>query len=72
LPAGAGRALNRVALIGFAPSRCVPFCIGLVSLGEGGAHRDREYDDRDDEVQQREPKYPTRVGQAQERDGPDD
>jgi hypothetical protein len=50
---------------------CRSFRIGLVTLGEGGADRDRECDDRDDEVQQRKPKYPTRVGQAQQRDGPD-
>jgi hypothetical protein len=72
LPANAGRTLNRVAFIGFAASGWLPFRIGLVSIGEGGTHRDREYDDRDDEVQQREPKYPTRVRQAQQRDGPDD
>ena len=56
LPANDGRTLNRVALIGFAASACLPFRIRLVSVGEDGADRDREYDDRDDEVQQREPK----------------
>ena len=73
LPAGAGRTLNRVALIGgFAASGRLPFRIGLVTLREGGADRDRKYDDRDDQVQQSEPKYPTRARQAQQRDGPDD
>ena len=70
--ARAGQTLNRVALIGSAAPGRLLLCIGLVAVREGGADRDREYDDRDDQVQQRKPKYPTRVGQAQQRDGPDD
>jgi len=53
------------APVGYAALAFLPLRVGLVALREGGADRDRQYDDRDDEVQQRKPKYPTRVRQAQ-------